>query len=325
MRHALAVIDVRLSGYFVDLHGKRICVMANDELKPELVDLNDWVQSGEGWNAVTYYHKTDTGLLLKLNSESMPFEDTVTEYRQTKAVYDLGVSCPATMALVTDGKRYGIITERLMGKKSFARILSENPDMLDQLARDMAGAARKLHSLPCNTGEFGSIPERIRAQVNSCGWIKSGTKSILNSCADGMRQVTTCLHGDMHPGNYLRADKGDFWIDLGRFGYGDPDMDYASQYILANMTPKHMVKWILHVERDVYRRFVELFGKYYYGDDFNTPETQERLRRAVCLALGHAIAASSPAARLVFGPYIKGHERITAFIVRLIDPLVKVK
>ena len=85
-----------------------------------------------------------------------------------------------------------------------------------------------------------------------------------------------------------------------------------------------MVKWILHVDRDVYRRFVELFGKYYYGDDFNTPETQQRIRRAVCLLLGYAIAVR-PAGRLVLGPYIKGHERITAFMVRLIDPLVKVK
>ena len=46
---------------------------------PLVVNLEDWEQSGEGWNAVTYYHKTDENLLLKLNSESMPFEQTLTE------------------------------------------------------------------------------------------------------------------------------------------------------------------------------------------------------------------------------------------------------
>ena len=294
-----------------------------DELEAELVNLEDWEQSGEGWNAITYYHRSDSSLLLKMNSGSMPYEETVREFKFTKAVHDLGVKCPDTVRLVTDGDHSGFITERLVGKKSFARILSEKPEMLDSLARDMAAAARELHSCPCDTTMFSSNPERIREEVNSCRWIKGELKDILNSCADGLRPVTTCLHGDMHPGNYLRADKGDYWIDLGRFGYGDPDMDYASQYMLANLAPASMVKWILHIDSATYSRFVERFGEYYYGEDFHTPETQERLRRAVCLVLGHAIAKSR-AGVLIFGGYLRGHEKRTRFLLKLISPLVRV-
>lgn len=291
---------------------------------PLVVDLEDWEQSGEGWNAVTYYHKTDENLLLKLNSESMPFEQTLTEYNLTKAVYELGVKSPAIIGLVTDGKRYGIITERLTGKKSFTRILSENPDMIGPLAKSMAGSARILHSLQCDTALFDSIPERIRNEVNSCIWIDGKMKARLNSYADSMRPVTTCLHGDMHPGNILRTSKGDYWIDMGRFGYGDPDMDYASQYMLANLAPESMVKWILHIDRATYSRFVDMYGQYYYGDEFRTKETQERLNRAICLTLGHAMA-KSPAAARIYGPYVKGHGWFTTAIVRLISPLVKKK
>lgn len=298
--------------------------MDSNEMKPVMVDLGDWVQAGQGWNALTYYHKSDDSLLLKLNSQEMPFEETVMEYRLSCAVHRLGVRCPETFSLATDGSRYGILTERFVGKKSFARILYEQPEMLDQLARDMAAEAHALHSLPCDTAMFESLPERFRQEVNSCAWIKGRLKSILNDCADRMRPVSTCLHGDMHPGNILRTAKGDFWIDMGRFGYGDPDMDYASQYLLAHLAPASMVKWILHIDQPTYIRFVESFGRYYYGPEFDTPETQARLKRAVYLLLGSTIAKER-VARLVFGSYIRGHEKPTLFLLKLISPLVKGK
>ncbi len=298
--------------------------MKYDEDKPELIDLKDWEQSGEGWNALSYFHKTDGGLVLKMNSDSLSYEDTLTEFKLSKAVHDLGVKCPAALNLVTDGKRFGFISERLVGKKSFARTLSEHPEMIDSLAKDMADEAKKLHSIQCDSALFESVPERLRAEINSCRWIKDNLKKTLDSYADGMRPVTTCLHGDMHPGNILRTDKGDYWIDFGRFGHGDPDMDYASQFILANLTPAYMTEWILHIDHTIYSRFVELYGQYYYGDSFYAPETQERLRRAICLALGHGMT-KSPAASRIFGHYVRGHAKLTKFLVRVVSLLIKSK
>ena len=69
--------------------------MRDEELKPEQVDMQEWEQSGQGWNALSYYHKSDEGLLLKLNNEDFPYEETVREYQFSKAVYGLGVKCPA--------------------------------------------------------------------------------------------------------------------------------------------------------------------------------------------------------------------------------------
>lgn len=286
--------------------------------KPELIDLNDWKQSGEGWNAVTYYHRTDSSILLKLNSESVPCEDTLREYEVTKALQDSGIKCPVVSKFVTDGERFGYISERYVGKKSFARILSEQPEMLDSLARDMAAAAREFHSVKCDTEVFDSLPERYRDKINSCRWMGKKVKRFLNSCADDMRPMTTCLHGDMHPGNYLRSDKGEFWIDMGRFGYGDPDMDYAVQFVLAELTPEPFLKQILHLDRATYRRFVESFGRCYYGDEYHSAEVQKRLKRAVCLLLGFEMT-KSPLSGMVFGLYVKGHERVASFIIRLVE------
>ena len=289
----------------------------NLDIKPEQVNLEDWDQSGEGWNAITYYHKTDGSLLLKLNSESSPAEAALTEFKLAKAAYNLGVRSPKPVRFVSDGKRFGFISERLSGKKSFARILSEQPEMLEPLAKDMAEAARVLHSLPCDTDAFESIADRVRKEFNSCKWIRGRMRAILNSYGDGLRPMTTCLHGDMHPGNYLRTDKGDFWIDMGRFGYGDPDLDYASQYILAHLAPESMTKYIIHIDHATYGRFVELYGRYYYGEEFDSAQTQERLRRAVCFLMGHGMT-KSPAASLVFRNYILGNGKITSSLLRII-------
>ncbi|MDO5442920.1 MAG: phosphotransferase, partial [Bacteroidia bacterium] len=289
-------------------------MMKNEDRTPEIIDLQDWEQSGEGSWGVTYFHKSDDTLLLKLNSEDMPQEENLKEFNFTNAVHLLGVKCPAALRLVSDGHRFGYISERLAGKKSFARIISEDPAMIEPLAKDFAAAARYLHSIPCDTGVFESITERFRTQINSCRWIKKRTKALLNSYADGLRPITTCLHGDMHPGNYLRADKGDYWIDLGRFGYGDPDLDYASQYVLANLAPEYMTKWLLHIDHATYGRFLELYGQYHYGEDFHSAETQERLRRVICFYLGHAMT-KSPAAGMIYGFYVRGREKTTRILV----------
>lgn len=282
------------------------------------VNLEDWEQSGEGSFALTYNHRTDCTLILKLNSEAVPLEDTIKEYNYSKSVCELGVKCPAPICLASDGKRYGYITERLTGKKSFARIISENPDMLEPLARDMAEEARRFHSIPCDTTQFEPVAERLLNELDSCGWVKEKVKKQLQSYVAGLRPVTTCLHGDMHPGNILRTAKGDFWIDLGRFGYGDPDLDYASQYVLAYLAPEHMSKLLLHIDYTQYRRFVELYGQYYYGDEFRSAETRERLRRAVCVVLCHAIAKSA-AAGFIYSKYVMGHEKTTRVFLKLIN------
>lgn len=292
------------------------------EIKLHTVDMTDWEQSGEGWNAHTYFHRTDNRLHLKLNSESMTYEDALAEFKRTRAAYGMGVDCPATLQLVTDGKCYGIITERLPGKKSYARILSEHPDRIEVLAKNLAEAARKLHSIKCDTAVCDSVPERMRTEINACKWIKGRMKAALNSYADRMRPVKTCLHGDMHPGNYLRSEMGNRWIDLGRFGYGDPDMDYASQYILAYLTPKALEKWVLHVDQSTYRSFVELYGLHYYGEEYHSPEIQERLRCAVSLMLGTVIAKKRIAVP-IFGPFVLGKEKITLFIIKALGLFVR--
>lgn len=69
------------------------------------------------------------------------------EFQRSLSLYEMGVSCPKVIELVTDGERYGIIVEKVDGKKSFARIISEDPEQLEPLAKEFAREARQLHQL----------------------------------------------------------------------------------------------------------------------------------------------------------------------------------
>ena len=71
----------------------------------EAIDLNDYIQTGEGGTALTYNHK-DGKTLAKLFMTSMAAENAIREFRISQVVYDLGVPTPKPIRLITDGERF---------------------------------------------------------------------------------------------------------------------------------------------------------------------------------------------------------------------------
>ena len=76
-------------------------------------------------------------------------------------------------------------------------------------------------------------------QINLKEWTPigaGGNGKTYKSADDGdaLKDENTCLHGDFNPGNLIVSPKGDWWIDLGRFSYGDPLLDIAHLYMFCN-------------------------------------------------------------------------------------------
>ena len=105
-----------------------------------MIDLSEWEEFGEGGVGKTFFHKTDDSVILKLNNEGWPEEKALAEYNFSKKVEEMGIECPHTYDYVTDGTRFGMTVERIKGKKSFYRILSEDPSKADELARPLRRA-----------------------------------------------------------------------------------------------------------------------------------------------------------------------------------------
>ena len=117
-------------------------------MRAEIINLSEWEYFGEGGSSTSYSKKGGENLILKLNNKNIPQETTEKEYLASKAFNEAGFPSPATHDFVTDGERFGYTTERINGKLSFARILSQEPDSIERLAKRFASLAQSLHSTP---------------------------------------------------------------------------------------------------------------------------------------------------------------------------------
>ena len=197
----------------------------------------------------------------QINKLSVSEDAAKKEFLRSKAVYDMGIPSAAPLEYVTDGQRYGMIVERIQGKESLGRIIADHPERLEELACMTAEYAQVLHSLPCDTEVFDSVPLRTRSLIAASKGIPDNIKTRLLGYIDELEPVTTCLHGDINPCNIIIAQGKVYWIDLGDFGYGDPLMDFCILAHMHHLGPNPVLRNLFHMDRKALKRFYEADGR----------------------------------------------------------------
>jgi len=235
--------------------------------RPELIDLNDYEVSGDGYTAISYNHKDGTRMM-KLYAEYMPISVPEQELAVSWAIMDLGLRIPKAYRLVTDGKRVGVEFERIQNKRSFARAISQEPDQLEAYVLDFAQQCKKLHATPCNTEVFPSVKDHFNAAIDASKDFDAAQKEKLHAWVAAAPDATTCLHGDMHIGNIIRAEGKDYWIDLADFRYGHPYFDMGMLYFVCVSNPSDdIAQRLFHLSHAQMLRVWEVFVKGYFGPD----------------------------------------------------------
>lgn len=293
-------------------------------MEAEKINIEDWHATGRGGFADSYFNNTDDSLLLKLNFIEYTKERAYSEFERSKAVFDAGLPCPEPLKFVTDGERYGLISRRIVGKRSLTRIISEEPERIDEMARTLAEMAKNLHNTPCNTSLFHNAKDRYRKAFNTCGKFPEDVLADLNGYIDEMADVTTCLHFDLHPGNVITARGRNYWIDLGGFAYGDPDIDFGILVAFCEWTPKKVLDDLLHITRKQCRTFTRLYGEYYYGEQFKDPALQRKLYHAGLLTYALTIKDSKSNISPLMVIF-RGKRLLTKLLMTLLDLAVKEK
>lgn len=293
-------------------------------MEPKLIDIADWTLAGEGDNGQSFYHKSDDSLILKLNRGDMPRERAEKEFTLSKAVYDSGIPCPQVFEFVTDGTRLGVVGQRIKDKKSFVRMIADDKSLLEPLAKEFAARSRAFHSVQCDTAVIQSFKEKARSLYGSAAGLTAEAKEMLFSYLDDMNDATTAVHGDFQPGNIIRSEGRDYWIDLGDFTYGDPDIDMASLLLLSEYTPAGVVKFLFHISKKEVKRFVEIYGAEYYGSRWHSKELDEKLDKALCLRMGISVS-NRPRSSFMFTPFILGRKFRARFIAGLCDLILSEK
>ena len=190
------------------------------------VNLDDYKQIGEGGNGKTYVNPAVPGEILKVNNARMSIWEAVKhEYDVSRAVADLGIAVPTTYRIVRVGKAFATISQRIEGKRSLSRICHDEPQRTEEMARLLCRKGKELFATECNTQFFPSRRDQALQAIGQFSFLSRKNRERLRTFVESIAEDSHCLHGDFQPGNIIQSGADNYWIDLDRFGHGDPMFD----------------------------------------------------------------------------------------------------
>ena len=241
------------------------------------ISLNDYVLSGGGANGESYDHKTDPSVMLKLYFPGK-IQQPLDEMLLARKVYAAGIPTPEPGEyVVTEDGRYGIRFKRILGKKSYARAIGDNPDNVQQYAQDFAQMCIKLHQVHIDTTEFENVKERYYRLLEENPFFTKAEKDKIAKFISDVPDEDTAVHGDLQFGNAIFVGNERYFIDLGDFCYGNHLFDVAMVYLCSCISDEAFIQEAFHMPKSVSRRFWDYFVPAYFGPGVSVKEASELL------------------------------------------------
>ena len=184
------------------------------------IDLNDWIESGRGGRGASFFHKDAPDYMLKFDNLLTDPSSMEEELWAASVAYSLGISTPEPGEVVTDGKRYGLTFRRIPDKVSYAHAIDDNPERLEELAKEFAVQTRKLHAIDADTTRMRNIKDIYRSLISRNTLHGPAIISHALELLDSLPEDRTCVHGDLHFGNIILSHGKSYFIDMGNFSYG---------------------------------------------------------------------------------------------------------
>jgi uncharacterized protein (TIGR02172 family) len=234
----------------------------NEEI--QRINLDDYIQTGEGGTALTYTHK-DGLSLAKLYNPGFEADRAKAEFFTARAVFELGIPSPEPFRLITDGERSGAEYELIKNKRSYTRIISQEPERLEEISLKFARMAKELHAKQADTTRLQSYKQRIANFYHEKDMVPEDYKQRVLQFLDTVPDTPRCLHGDLHIGNIITDGQRDLWIDLGEFAYGVPEWDLALLWTMCHNMPGDRVEHIFHITHETMMAHWDIFFPAYLG------------------------------------------------------------
>ena len=230
----------------------------------EKINLEDYVRTGEGGTAVSYTHKT-RNTLAKLYNPGFESDRAAAEFLTARTVFEMGIPTPEPYRLVTDGERFGAEYELIRNKRSFTRIISEEPERLEGVSLAFAKAARELHAHKADTARLRSYKEVLTRFYQEKDLVPEDYKRRALAFLEKVPEADTCLHGDLQIGNIITDGNRTLWIDVGEFSYGVPQWDISILWTMAHNMKADRSMNLFHITPETFNKHWNIFLPAYLG------------------------------------------------------------
>lgn len=281
-------------------------------MEAKKINIDEWSYLGAGSTATSYGNKYDGKLFLKLNKKDYPVEATIEEYNAQRVFSELGLPLPKVYDFVTDGERYGYTAERVKGKISFARILSQEPDRMEELCSRFTEMVEDIHRIPADASRMLDLKKYLEKEIGDLSYVPSDVAEKIRAYIEELDGGCTCLHGDLNPGNLICYENKDYWIGINTLIYGDPCWDVADMYVLCHCIPDQAISELYHLDSGTLKSFFELFKKKYFGEAWNSPSVEDKIKHAAMIKCSVMVRKDPSKAEYII-PMIRG-KRFRSFI-----------
>ena len=246
-------------------------------MEEKIINIQDYELSGGGKFGESYIKRDNPNILLKLYPTELE-QMGLDEFDRAWKVYKTGLPCPEPGELVrTSDGSLGILFKRIIGKKSFARALSERPEMLEKLAFEFAETCKLLHSTTPAEGTFPTAKFQYTQEIMDDPFLTPEEKNALERFIYSLPDASTAVHGDLHHGNIIFTEDGHkYLIDLSEFCTGTPWFDMGIIYRQTRQIPEEMEMELYHMDKKLSTAFWNEFIRNYFGQDVSIKDIEEQ-------------------------------------------------
>ena len=253
----------------------------------EKLDMSLYVQSGEGANGCSYDLIGNPEVMVKMYNEGYDTNSIFVEQEVARKVYELGIPSPEPGEMVTDGKRIGIRFKRIVGKRSYSRMLADEPERVGEFSREFARYCKNIHSVECPDGLFPDAKEQFLHLLDADRQFSASQKKVFGDFIRNVPECTTALHGDMHMGNAIStlghgapidSPHNVYFIDLGAAACGSQMWDLSMMMQFCVFATEDFIKDALHIDKATALRSWEYFVDEYFDHKYTPEEAGNMLK-----------------------------------------------
>lgn len=165
-------------------------------MQPREFDLSSYHVAGDS-NQGDCYFDNDGDSMVKVYKTSVLLASARREQRGAYAAFVSGVPTPLVGGEVSADGRPGILFELARNKKSFTRMIADDPDNIEEYVATFSKLARELHETPCETSLVAPTSAALRMQAEKCPFLSDERRERLLGFIDGVEPSTACNHGDL--------------------------------------------------------------------------------------------------------------------------------